>query len=81
MPGVQELQKIEGFFASNLAQNNAIGAMAEGCLEKIADGHCWKAILLPACFKADEILLRQLKLGRVFDNKHPLLLRNVFSED
>jgi len=81
VPGVQELEKIEGFSSSDLTQNYAIGAMAEGCLEKIADGHCRKAILLPACFKADEIFLRQLKFGRVLDNEHAFLLRNEFPQD
>src|SRR5271156_6892667 len=55
--------------------------MAEGRLEEVADGHCGKAILLAACFKPDEVFLRQLNLGRVFDNEHSFLMRNEFPQD
>ena len=81
MPRVQELQEIEGFASANLPQNDTVRAMAEGCFQEIANGHCRKAVLFPACFKPDEIFLRQLNLGRVLDDEHPFILRNEFSED
>ena len=57
-PGVQELQKIEGFAAANLAENDAVRAVAEGCLQEIADGHCRKAVLFAASFESNEVFLR-----------------------
>ena len=81
MPGVQELQEIEGFAAANLPENDAVRAMAESSFEEIADGHCRKAVLLPACFKSDEVLLREVNLGSVLNHKNPFVLGNEFSED
>ena len=81
MSCVQELQKIERFASADLPQNQAIWTVSKGSLEEITDGHSGNAILFPACLEANEILLRQLNLGRVFDDEHPFLLRNEFSED
>ena len=55
--------------------------MTEGCFQEIANRYCRKAILFAACFEANEILLRQLNLGRVFDDEHKFLRRYEFSED
>src|SRR5258707_13677118 len=79
--GVQELQEVEGLSAADFAQNQSVRAMAEGRLQEIANSHCRKAVLFAAGFKADEVCLRQLKLGRVFDDQHALIGRNEFSED
>ncbi len=81
MSRVQELQEIERFASANLPQNDAVGAVAEGCFEKIPDRHGRKAVLFPASFKADEILLRQLNLGRIFDDEHPFILRDELPKD
>jgi len=75
------LQEIEGFAAPNFAQHDPVRTMAKGRFEEIADGHCRKAVLFAAGFKPDEIFLRQLNLGGVFDDEHPFLLRNESSED
>src|SRR6266404_5376538 len=69
MTRVQELQEIEGFAAPNLPEHDSVRAVAEGSLQEIADGHSRKAILFAACFKPDEVFLRQLNLGRVFDEE------------
>jgi hypothetical protein len=79
--GVKELQEVESLSASDLTQDQSVRAVAKGCFQEIADGHCRKAILFAAGFKADEVFLRQLKLGRIFDNEDPLVLRNEFSKD
>src|SRR5271163_3524863 len=81
MSRVQELQEIERLATANLPQNDTVRAMTEGCLQEIANRYCRKSILFAACFEANEILLRQLNLGRVFDDEHPFLLRDEFSED
>src|SRR5271168_1088528 len=81
MPGVQELQQIEGFAAANLPEHYAVRAVAESSLEEIADGDCRKAILFAASLESNEVFLRQLNLGSVLDHKHPLVLGNKFSED
>ena len=62
-------------------KNDSVGAVAEGRFQEVADGHCGKAVLFPASFKPDEILLRQLNFGRVFDNEDSFVLGNEFSED
>src|SRR5713226_3776548 len=80
VPGVQELQEIKCFATANLSENDAVRAVAEGSHEEFADGDCWKAILFTAGFKPNEIFLGEVNLGRVFDNKHPLILRNEFSQ-
>src|ERR1700732_323186 len=80
VPGVQELQKIEGFTTANLPENYAVGAVPEGSLKEIANGHCGKAVLFATCFKPDEVFLHQLNLGGIFDDEHPFVLRNELSE-
>src|SRR5229473_8440652 len=81
VPGVQELQEIEGFATANLSENDAVRAVAEGSLQEIANSHCRKAVLFPARFKPDKVFLDQVNLGGVFDDEDPFLLRNEFSED
>ena len=80
-PVFRSCKKIEGFAAANLTKNDAVRAVAEGCFQEVADGHCRKAVLFPAGFKPNEIFLRQLNFGRVFDNEDSLVLGNEFSED
>src|ERR1700730_2896068 len=81
MSRVQELQEIEGLASADLAQNQTIRAMTEGCFQEVANRYGGKAVLFAAGFKPNEILLRQLNLGRVFDDEHSFILRNEFSED
>src|SRR5258707_2273316 len=81
MSRVQELQEVERLASANLPQNDTVRAVAECCFQEISDADSGKAILFAAGFKPNEILLRQLNLGRVFDNEHPFIPRNEFSED
>ena len=81
MPGVQELQKIEGFAAADLPENDSVRAVAEGGLQQVANGDGRKAVLFAARFETDEIFLRQVNLGRVFDHENALVRGNEFSED
>ena len=81
VPGVQELQEIEGFAATDLSENDAVGAVAEGSLQEIADCYCRKAVLFAAGFKPYEVFLRQSNLRGVFNDEDPFVLRDEFSED
>src|SRR5580700_9625828 len=80
VPSVQELQKIECFGTANFPENDPVRAVPEGSFQEIANGHCRKAILFAARLKPDEVFLRQLNLRRVFNDEHPFLLRDEFSE-
>ena len=79
--GVQELQEIEGFATTNLPENDTVRAVAEGGLQKIANGHCWKSVLLAAGLKPNEVFLSQLNLCRILDHEDAFVWWNEFSED
>src|SRR6266853_6089996 len=81
VPGVQELQEIEGFASANLPENDTVGAVAEGCLQQVSDSDSGKAVLFAASLESNEVFLREVNLGSVLDHKHPLVLGNEFSED
>lgn len=72
MAGVEELEKVESFAAANLAQNDSVGAMAEGGFEKVANGYCGEAGLSLAGLEANQIVFPDLNLGGVFDNQDAL---------
>src|SRR5271155_4864065 len=40
---------------------------------------CGKAVLFAASLKSNEVFLREVNLGSVFDHKDPLVLGNEFS--
>ncbi len=77
---IQKLQKVEGLAAPDLSDQNSIGTMTQGGFQEIADGNGGCAILFAARFKADEIGVRQLDLGGVFDEQKSLVWRNELSE-
>jgi len=81
MPCVQKLQQVESFATTNFANDEAIRAMPECRFQQIAYRDGRKSVLFAPGFKSDEILLRQPYLGRVFDDKNALFLRNEFPED
>ncbi len=77
----QELQQIEGFATANLSENDAVRAVAEGCLQQVSDSDSGKAVLFAASLESNEVFLREVNLGSVLDHEHPLVLGNEFSED
>src|SRR5260370_25569496 len=50
--GVEELQEIEGFSASNLPEDDAVRAVPERGFEEIPDGDRGEPVLFPRGFKA-----------------------------
>jgi hypothetical protein len=69
MARVQDLQKVKGLSAPNFSNQNPIRAMSQRCFEQIANRDGWCAVLFAARFKADEVCVRQLDLGGVFDEQ------------
>ena len=65
--GIEKLQEIKSLAATYLTKNDPVRAVAEGCLQQIADAHCRKAVLWLARLKTDEIVLTHLNFGGVFD--------------
>ena len=65
--GIEKLQEIKSLAAPYLTKDDPVRAVAEGCLQQIADAHCRKAVLWLARLKTDEIVLSHLNFGRVFD--------------
>ena len=80
-PVFRSCRQIEGFAAANLPENDAVRAVAEGCLQQISDSDSGKAVLFAASLESNEVFLREVNLGSVLDHKHPLVLGNEFSED
>ena len=65
--GIEKLQEIERLAATYLTKDDPVRAVAEGCLQQVADAHCRKAVLWLARLKSDEIVLTHLNFGRVLD--------------
>jgi hypothetical protein len=65
--GIEKLQEIKSFAATYLTKDDPIRAVAEGCLQQVADAHCRKAVLWLARLKTDKIVLAHLNFGRVLD--------------
>ena len=78
---VQKLQKIECLASANLAENDAVRAVAESCFQKVADRHCRHAVLRLPGLEPDEIRLGHLNFGGVFNEKDSLVLGDEFPED
>ena len=74
--GIQELQEIERLAAANLADQNTIRTMAQSSFQQVADRYGGHAVLFAARFEADEILMGQLNLGGVLDQKNALVRGN-----
>src|SRR5258708_2965147 len=81
VPGVQELQEVEGFATTNLPEHDTVRPVAEGRFQEVTNGHCRKAVLFPAGLEPDEIFLRKLNLGRIFDDEDAFVWWNELSED
>jgi hypothetical protein len=65
--GIEKLQEIKSLAATYLTKDDPVRAVAEGCLQQVADAHCRKAVLWLARLKTDEIVLTHLNFGRVLD--------------
>src|SRR5579872_1789889 len=80
--GIQSLQEVEGFLAANLAQNGAVGAMAETCLEQVTDGDggdFWS--LRAARLEANEVGFSYVNLRRILDDQQAVFLGNEVGQD
>jgi hypothetical protein len=62
------LKEIEGFATTNLAQDDSVGAMTEGC----------QAVLFSAGFEPKNIFFLNLCLCCVFDQNDTLITWNEF---
>ena len=70
--GVEGLQEVGGLAAAHFADDDVIGAVAEGVLHQIAD--CDGAVLEPARLEADAVRGVDAELQRVFDRDDPLVV-------
>ena len=77
MPRIEQLQKVEGLPASNLAQDDAVGTVPKGGFQEVANCDGGQAILLAPRLKPDEVTFVDLDLGGVFDDDDPLIVGNI----
>ena len=80
--GVHGLQHVEGFFAANLADDDAVGAHTQAVDQQLplADRALPFDVGRPG-LQAHDVFLRELQFGRVFDGDQALVLRNVLRQD
>src|ERR1700683_1955576 len=76
--GVHGLQHIEGFFAADFADHDAVGAHTQTVDDQLtlADGAFALDVGGPG-FEADDVFLLELKFGGVFDGDDALYIGNV----
>src|SRR5229473_4638452 len=70
VPGVQELQEIEGFATANLPENYAVRAVPERSFQQVTDRDSGEAVLFTASLESNEVFLREVNLGSVLDHKY-----------
>src|SRR5437588_11538059 len=86
MAGVESLQKVECFAASDLAHKNAIGSVAKRRPQKIRDRDWWERLLVPkrhlraTRFKPNQIWLVEVNLGSLLDHNDAVARRNERSQ-
>jgi hypothetical protein len=78
---VQKLKKIERRARTDFPQNDAVRAMPQRRLQGVADGDGGQPIHFTPGFESDEVCLRKLKLGRIFDQDDAVVFGNKSSED
>src|ERR1035437_4558150 len=80
--GVHGLEHVKGFFATDFTDDDAVGAHTETVDKQLPllDGALTFNIGRPG-FKADDVLLRQPKFGRVFDSNQALVVGNILRQD
>ena len=79
--GIHRLQHVEGFFAADLADDDAVGPHAQAVDQQLplADGAVSFHVGRPG-LQADDILLLDLQFGRVLNGDQAFGLRDVLRE-
>src|SRR3546814_7929437 len=77
MAGVHRGEQVETLRAADFAQDDAVGAHAQGVLDEVADGDRALALQVRrAGFQRQPVRLLQAKLRRVLDGQHALAGRS-----
>src|SRR5262245_44452535 len=71
--GVEQLQKVKRLSASDLTQDDSVGAVTESGLQKVPDGDGRETVLRLSCFEPDEVILSKVEFRRVFDQQNPFV--------
>src|SRR5262245_43654001 len=83
MPGVECLQKVEGFRPANLADEDAIRPVPQGRPEQVSDGHRGQRRLLPerslgaSRFQSKYVWFVEVDFRSLFDENDSIAIRNV----
>src|SRR4026208_1537358 len=83
MPGVERLQKIEGFSTANLAYQDAIRPVSQRSSEEVGNRHWRQRSLLsqwrlgPARLQAKHVRFVEVNLGGFLDQDDAIAIRNV----
>ena len=82
MAGVETLEHIDGFSASDLPHYYPVRTHSQGCSDQITDGDLPAALgVWPACFQPDEVPdALDLKLCIILDCNDPFVFRDEVGE-
>src|SRR6516225_10211687 len=81
MPGVEELQEIEGLTTAYFTEDDPVGPVAKGGFEEVPDGYGGQTVLRLPRFETDQVVLVHVNLRRVFDKKDTFIGRDELPED
>src|SRR4029077_3435554 len=81
MSGVEGLQQVESFAATDFANNDSVWPVTKSSLQKITDRNCWYAGLFTPRFKSNQIALADVQFSRVFDEENSFLIWNEIGKD
>lgn len=75
--GVQRLKEVEGLAAADFADDDAVGAEAQGGVDEVADRHLALSVLVGlARLERHDVALLQLELAGVLDHENALPFRD-----
>jgi len=67
--GIEQLQKIKGFPAANLSQDDSVGPVAKRGFQQVADRDGGKIVLRLSSFEAHEVVLHKMDFRCVLDDR------------
>src|SRR5680860_1553981 len=82
VPGVHGLQHVQGLSSPDLPHDYAVRAHAQRVSHQVPDGHLSHSLNIGwPILQADDVLMVQLELSRVFDGDYALIPGDVAGQD
>jgi hypothetical protein len=75
------LEEIERFASPNLAQDDSVGPVTQGCFQKVSDSHGRETVLVSPGFESEDVLFLNLDFCRVLNQHDSLIVGDEFRQN